>query len=391
MSAVIRLEGAPLITGTKHVTECLRCNLCDQRYKTPLPDKIENASKHDVSVATVLAIGRYSMGLPLCRIEELQSMHGIPMPDATQWDLIRGLYDKVLPIYDTLLQHGANGELIIYDDTPNRILTSIAKKEATHTTAFIAENNKNKIHLYFTGKNQAGKNVENILQKRDTLTPVIAMMDASPSNIPKLSTDLMSRFILCFCLTHGRRKFFEIFDFFDKQCDVVLDIIGKVYTNDAHCKQLNMSPQKRLIYHKIHSKPLMKTLYCLLNNQLLYDQSEENSGLGQAVKYMLRHWRQLTTFLRVEGALLDSSWAERAIKIAIRHRRNSLFYKTPTGAKVGDCLMSLIYTAKQNNVNPYDYLNKLQQYADLVKDNPEQWLPWNYVHTLKTQTIDMAA
>ena len=106
---------------------------------------------------------------------------------------------------------------------------------------------------------------------------------------------------------------------------------------------------------------------------------------------MLRHWRQLTTFLRVAGAPLDSSWAERAIKIAIRHRRNSLFYKTPTGAKVGDCLMSLIYTAKQNNVNPYDYLNKLQQYANLVQENPEQWLPWNYLHTLKTLTITIAA
>jgi hypothetical protein len=43
--------------------------------------------------------------------------------------------------------------------------------------------------------------------------------------------------------------------------------------------------------------------------------------------------------------------------------------------------MSIIYTAKVNGVNPYDYLNTLQQHADAVKANPAQWLPWNYAQT----------
>ena len=106
---------------------------------------------------------------------------------------------------------------------------------------------------------------------------------------------------------------------------------------------------------------------------------------------MLRHWIPLTTFLRVKGAPLDSSWAERAIKIAIRHRRNSLFYKTCNGAKVGDCLMSLIYTANQNGINPYDYLNVLQLYGPQVKANPAQWLPWNYLQTIADMTKSTAA
>lgn len=106
---------------------------------------------------------------------------------------------------------------------------------------------------------------------------------------------------------------------------------------------------------------------------------------------MLRHWIPLTTFLRVAGAPLDSSWAERAIKIAIRHRRNSLFYKTCKGAEVGDCLMSLIYTATQNGVNPYDYLNSLQLYELQVRTDPTQWLPWNYLQTIADMTQAVAA
>lgn len=250
------------------------------------------------------------------------------------------------------MEHAANGELVIYDDTPGRILENQAQSKVTHTTAFVSVKNEHKTHLFLTGEKHAGKNAGTILEKRTTGTPVIAMMDASPSNIPKeMSIDLSARFILCFCLTHGRRKFFELFHFFEEQCDFVLNIIGLVYKNDAHCRDKSFSPEKRLLYHQENSQPLMENLHIWLNNQLLFESTEANSGLGQAINYMLRNWVPLTTFLTVAGAPLDSSWAERTIKIAIRHRRNSLFYKTSQGARVGDCLMSLIYTAQANKVD----------------------------------------
>ena len=372
---LVRLIGGPLITGTRYIVTCLKCNTCDTRYKAPVPAEIKNAPKYDISCATALAISRYSMGVPMYRTEQHQDMHGIPMKDATQWDLLKKLHEIAAPVYDqALIEQGANGDLIIYDDTPARILENQANQVATHTTAFISVHDEHRTHLFFTGRNHAGNNADTILSKRTNEKQVIAMMDASPSNIPKkLDPELSARFILCYCLTHGRRKFFEIFNFFDKECDFVLGIIGLVYKNDAHCKKERYTPEQRLRYHQEHSRPAMESLYLWLNNQLTFELNEPNSGLGSAVRYMLRHWIPLTTFLRVAGAPLDSSWAERTIKIAIRHRRNSLFYKTRNGAAVGDCLMSLIYTARQNNINPHDYLNALQRYGPQVKVNPSQW------------------
>ena len=171
----------------------------------------------------------------------------------------------------------------------------------------------------------------------------------------------------------------------------MLHIIGQVFAHDAFCKKNKLSPEECLTYHQNYSAPLMQTLYIWLNNQLLYEQAESNGGLGKAVRYMLKYWVPLTTFLRVAGAPLDSSWAERAIKIAIRHRRNSLFYKTTHGAEVGDCLMSLIYTAKENGINPYDYLNALQRYSEEVAAQPELWFPWNYAQTMASQIQEQAA
>ena len=379
---LLRLVGQPLITGTRYVAPVLRCNVCKKRFYTPVPDAIKKAPKYDASVATTLAIGRYYLGLPMYRTEQNQSMHGIPLKDATQWDITNGLYTLVHPVFSALTEQSANGELMMYDDTTGRILENQAKGLATHTTAFISVLDGHKIHLFFTSRKHAGNNADAILAKRTTGKPVIAMMDASANNIPKhLSASMLARFILCFCLVHGRRKFFEIFNFFDKECDFVLNIIGQVYANENHCKKQKLSSQERLLYHQKYSQPLMHTLFIWLNNQLLYEQIEFNGGLGGAVRYMLRHWIPLTTFLRVAGAPLDSSWAERAIKIAIRHRRNSLFYKTNKGAEVGDCLMSLIYTAKENGISPYDYLNTLQRYSEAVKTNPELWFPWNYTQT----------
>jgi transposase len=87
-------------------------------------------------------------------------------------------------------------------------------------------------------------------------------------------------------------------------------------------------------------------------------------------------------FLRVPGAPLDNNIAERALKRAILHRKNALFYKTLNGARVGDMFMTFIHTAELNGVDPFDYLVALQRYAKEVALSPADWMPWNYQQAL---------
>ena len=68
---------------------------------------------------------------------------------------------------------------------------------------------------------------------------------------------------------------------------------------------------------------------------------------------------------------------------ALRHRKNSLFYKTLAGARVGDIHMSLIHTCALNKVNPFDYLMALDQHAEAVTKEPAGWFPWNYRQALE--------
>ena len=116
-----------------------------------------------------------------------------------------------------------------------------------------------------------------------------------------------------------------------------------------------------------------------MNKQMEQRHVEPNSALGKALRYLIRHWNDLTLFLRKAGAPLDNNLCEQILKRAILHRKGSMFYKTVTGAEVGDIYMSLVHTCRLCDVNPFDYLNALrQQRAQEVIDAPARWLPSNF-------------
>ena len=117
-----------------------------------------------------------------------------------------------------------------------------------------------------------------------------------------------------------------------------------VWYNDELAREQKLTPEERLSFHQEHSGPLMKSLQEWMEAQLAEHKVEPNSGLGKAIQYMLRHWTPLTLFLRQAGTPVDNNLVERALKKAILHRKNSLFYKTENGAEVGDLFMSLIHT-----------------------------------------------
>jgi hypothetical protein len=154
--------------------------------------------------------------------------------------------------------------------------------------------------------------------------------------------------------------------------------IATVYHHEAQCTKAELSPTQRLAYHQAHSAPLMDALKGWMEQQLTDKQVEPNSRLGQALNYMLKRWEALTGFLRIPGAPLDNNLAEQALKLSVRYRNNSLFYKNQHGAFVGDVLSSLIETCRLNAVNPIDYLSALLNNRSGVFADPADWLPWNF-------------
>jgi transposase len=394
---LVRIVGRPPLEATRYEMERLRCNGCNQVFTADAP-AAAGPEKYDETVAAMIATLRYGSGVPFKRLERLEADLGIPLPAATQWGLAERAAEWLRPAYDEFIRQAAQGEVAHNDDTGMRILrltrepTPKGKAERTgvFTSGIVSRVGVWLIALFFSGWKHAGENLAEVLKRRAPgLGPLIQMCDALSRNVPKLSEGV--RLLLANCLAHGRRQFVDVAANFPAECRYVLETLGGVWYHDELARKGQWSPEERLHFHQEHSEPLLKTLQAWMEAQLAEHKTEPNSGLGKAIQYMLRHWEPLTLFLRQAGAPLDNNLVERALKKAILHRKNSLFYKTMKGAAVGDLFMSLIHTCELNGANPFDYLTELQRHAADLKQRPSEWMPWNYRDTLARLALPAAA
>jgi len=382
----LRFTGQSLALVTRFELEQLRCNTCGALCVAPMPPEASRET-YDASLKVNLAVVHYHLGLPFKRIESFQQMLGMPLPDATQWELVEQVADSAYPVYESLKALGANQPLVYQDDTGARILSLIRENQAEppparkgmYTTVLRFEG-KHSIGLYFTGRQHAGENLDDILAYRDPrLAPIQWMSDGLAANTPKRHQE---QTLDLNCLTHGRRKLVELEDFFPNECTQVIDAIAEIYKHEAHCKQQALTPQQRLAYHQEHSRGVMDELKAWMEKQFDDRCVEPNSRLGGAFDYLLKRWGSLTRFLEISGAPLDNNTAEQALKMILRYRKNSLFYKNEHGAYVGDVLTSLIETCRLAGANPLDYLSALMANRSAVFADPTAWMPWNYRETL---------
>jgi hypothetical protein len=387
----MRLDGNALLSAVRSELEKLRCSACGQIFTAPLPAEA-GSEKYTARARAVLALGRYYLGVPLYRLESYQALVGVPVPDATQWDQIEHVGNCAYPIFKPFETLAAQGEVIYQDDTPARILSLIEENQAAaaqaqdhaeamprtgmYTTGLIVQGGERRICLYYTGRQHAGENLTALLQQREAQRgKPLVMSDALASNSAEEKS-----LIRCHCLAHGRRKFSELEDVFPTESAVVTEALKLVFEHDEEARVQQLNAAERLVYHQTYSAPIMTTLKTWLEQQTTERLVEPNSSLGKAIASLLGHWETLTRFLTVPGAPLDNNTAERALKLCIRQRKNSLFYATEHSAYVASLLMSLIATCVHAGVNALEYLVVVHDHRKAVFANPAAWLPWTY-HT----------
>jgi transposase len=384
---IVRLVGKAPISATVWELENLRCNLCLKVFTASQPEDV-GPKKYDETAGSMIALLKYGSGFPFNRLQRLQQSMGIPLPSATQWEIVREVAGIVEPAYQELIRQGAQGEVLHNDDTSAKILALMKDRHnpesdpkartGIFTSGIVSIRDCREIALFFTGGKHAGENLTDVLAQRAAeLHPPIQMCDGLSRNLPK---DF--EVILAGCNIHARRNFVDVAADFPDECRYVLDTFREVYRNEAVTKEQQMAREERLAFHKAQSGPLMQTFNLWLHEQLDEKRIEPNSALGDAIKYTIKHWEPLTLFLRVAGAPLDNNICERILKKAILHRKASLFYKTENGAHVGDLFMSLIHTCELCKTDPFDYLTELQLHAKELAANPQNWLPWNYRENL---------
>jgi hypothetical protein len=382
------IVGQPLLAAERFDGQCLRCNSCGKQFTAPLPERARGP-KYTASAAATITVSHYWTGIPFNRLEAAQEFVGVPVPAATQWQVISNHLPLVMPVYHVLASMAADAPLVQNDDTHVKILELMGKRRreleaagelvrpdrtGLFTTAVVAETYAGSIVLFASGRAHAGENLADLLDRRGPeLPPPIQMCDGLDRNLPEDHAVIHAN-----CLSHARRKFVDEVNNYPQICEHLLKQVGKVFHNEQVCTREGLVGSARLELHQRESGPVMQDLKKWLDELLASKTVEPNSDLGSALSYMTKRWDKLTVFLRVPGAPIDNNIVERTLKSAIRLRRASLFYATTSGALAGDVFLALIHTTLLHGGNPLRYLTALFIHYKEVEAAPEDWLPWNY-------------
>jgi hypothetical protein len=336
--------------------------------------------KYHPSCDVAIAMWKYFAGMPFYRLRKVESCFGIPLSESVMFERCENVADALLPVYLYLRRMAAQGKVLYLDDTKVKILSLIEEnkklspdqRRGMQTSGIISEVGDKKIAIYASGRKHSGENITELIKEREIgLSVPVQMGDPLAANwTGEYEREEVN------CLAHARRQFTDIEKNRQRECKVALDAIAQVYKFESETK--GMSSSERLVYHQGNSGPVMQELKEWMEKQIREKRVEPNDSLCGAYSYMLKRWDKLTQFLRLEGCPIDNNQAERALKLVVLNRKNSLFYKTEHGADVGDILMSIMKTCELNGVRAWDYLLELMKNRKRLKREPEDWLPWNY-------------
>jgi hypothetical protein len=390
--SLLRITGQSPFKPEQHVMERLRCNTCGAYFTAALPDEVLtdglSAQKYGYSARSLMAIYKYFAGLPFYRQSSIQKLLGVKITASTVFDQVELVCNDIYPVYQLLFNLASDAKHYYVDDTTNRILDAkpIEKKvrnsdktrtrTGVYTSGVIATLADNReIVLFETNIGHAGEFIDNILHKRSQFCakPLI-MSDALTSNRPTVREATTS-----LCNSHARRQFVDVINHFPEEVEHVLKRYGEIWGNDEYTKTEKLTPSARLAYHQKHSLPIMQEIKLWGETHFANETVEENSGLGKAIRYFIKHYVGLSYFCSLEGVKIDNNRIESMLKIVVRDRKNAMFHKTLLGATIGDVITSVIATGSEAGINVFDYFTTLQREKEQVKIHPENYLPWNYL------------
>ena len=153
-----------------------------------------------------------------------------------------------------------------------------------------------------------------------------------------------------------------------------MDYCNKLYAIERKTK--NLSFDNRLKERQEQAKPLLDAFFAWAKTR---GNIAPKSKLGKAIYYLTEEEPYLRRYIEDGRMEIDNNRAERSIKPFVIGRKNWLFANTPSGAKASATIFSIIETAKENGLEPFEYLRYIFNKApNLCEDESiDILLPWN--------------
>jgi transposase len=366
----------------EHVCEVYSCRTCEREntnvpvLKAPTPEAVISGSLASPSLVAHIMTQKYVNAVPLHRQEQDFSRNGIQLSRQTManW-MIRCVEDWLTPLYDRMKECLLKENQVLHaDETVIQVLKEPGKKATTNSYMWLYRTSREASHpnvLYEYQPTRGSEHPEKFLETFEGYLHV----DGYPGyhNLP-------SGIIIVGCLAHARRKLDEALKTIppegreNSESRKGLEYINQLFELERRYDDDELSPEERYQRRLEQSKPVFDALsqWAASTNAL------PKSALGRAIQYFENQHPYLENVF-LDGRLeLSNNRAERSIKPFVIGRKNWLFSATVNGAKASSVIYSIIETAKENLLKPFEYLKYLfETIPNATGSMLDSLLPWS--------------
>jgi len=342
--------------------------------ETPQPNPVIKGSFASAEAIAHLMTQKFVMHSPLYRQEQELKQKGIELSRQTMsnW-FITASRLWLEPLYDRLKEQLVKESVLHADETTLKVLRTKEKPTATKSYMWLYRTSgcsETPIVLYDYRPNRKAENAEKYLEDFK------GYLHTDGYKAYRSIDDVT----IVGCWAHARRRFCEALEVLpeeqrkDSTAAIGLDYCGKLYAIEKKMK--DESPKDRLKERQEQSKPLLDAFFAWAKS---LRNIAPKSKLGKAVNYLIEEEPYLRRYIEDGRLEIDNNRAERSIKPFVIGRKNWLFANTPSGAKASATVFSIIETAKENNLDPYEYLKYVFTKAPNLKESEsiDILLPWS--------------
>jgi transposase len=387
MSTETRSEIAivpPQVKVMRHVRQVYACRHCERNelqtpiVTAPMPKPVYPGSLASPSILSHVMCQKYVDSLPLYRQEQIFARLGYTLSRQTManW-MMYGAEQWLTPLFAAIKVYLLQQEVLHADETTLQVLKEPGKSAEATSYLWLYRTGRGVAPavLYEYQRTRGGEHPRNFLAGFTGYLHVDGY--AGYHKVAKVR--------LAGCWAHARRKFDEALQAAPPETEKSGSVAGQGLD---HCNQLyaierklaDASPEERYAERQKQSVPVLEAYASWLKQQR--SRTLPKSLVGQAIAYSLNQWEKLTAFLDDGRLELDNNRSERSIKPFVIGRKNWLFANTPRGAKASATIYSVIETAKENGLHPFNYLKYLfeqlpQLAGPLDAEALEPFLPWS--------------
>jgi transposase len=180
--------------------------------------------------------------------------------------------------------------------------------------------------------------------------------------------------IALFCWAHVRRYFTEAED--KERQAIMLTMIVQLYAIEKNIA--DMADTQKAAARTEQALPILADIKQQLDRWKADPRIRPTSGIGKAVTYALNQWHGLTAYCDHGAAPIDNNHTEQCIRPHALSRKNALFNVSDDGTEAYAILLTIIQTAKLNNLDPVTYLCDIIDDLHFKRREPHELTPTAY-------------